>query len=63
MTDDFDLDVARRVAGIIGPQSAAAEALADRDRRIAAGEDPVIICTQKSWHVIPRATTVELMGT
>jgi hypothetical protein len=55
-TTDFDLAHARRVAEIIGSQSAAAQALDDRERRIAAGEGPVIIYGRGSWFVVPRST-------
>ena len=59
---DFDLGLARRVAEICGPGSAAAKALMERDRLTANGEDAVIIQCRKSWLVVPRAVMAKAMG-
>lgn len=54
--------LARRVAQICGPHSAAAQALNLLDRRRAAGEAVVIVQHQKAWIVAPK-TPVNSMPT
>lgn len=55
-TDDVAL--ASRVARILGSSSAAASALADFERRVAAGEDASIWCLRGTWIVGPRIIAV-----
>lgn len=60
--DDYDLPLARRTAGILGRSCAAARAIAEYERRAAAGEDVAVIRDRVGWHVVPRATLTEAMG-
>lgn len=50
------IDIARRVAKVVGSYSGAAQAVAEYDRRATLGEDPVCICHARTWLVMPRAT-------
>lgn len=47
-------DAAHRTAQIIGPASAAQQALNELERRRAAGEDSVVWCYRGRWIVGPR---------
>jgi hypothetical protein len=48
--------LARRIAIICGPRSAAAQAVEDYERREAEGQEPVCITHGGSWLVMPRTT-------
>ena len=48
---DADLNLARRVAKVLGEHSAAAKAIADYERRMVAGESPVLFRDGNSWIV------------
>lgn len=60
--NDFDLGLAREIAAAMGPQSGAAKALAERERRIEAGEDVVLIIHNAEAKIVPRSMTAEAMG-
>lgn len=51
--DSQTVELARRVAEIVGPQSAAAQAVATYDQRIAEGEDVDIFKLKDSFLVGP----------
>jgi hypothetical protein len=46
-------DAARRVAHIVGPNSAAAQAIEELERRRAAGEKAYVLRVKRSWVVGP----------
>jgi hypothetical protein len=48
---DDELNLARRIAEILGEASAVAKALADYDRRLAAGDMPVFFRVGHYWVV------------
>lgn len=52
MTDEA---LARQLADILGPSSAAAQAVAELDRRRRNGEDAFIARLGKTWLVVPMA--------
>jgi hypothetical protein len=47
------IEIARRVASIIGSGSAAAQAVEEYERREKGGEKPVCISSNGSWLVMP----------
>lgn len=51
-----EIDLARRIAYILGPSSAAADAVADYAKRAEAGERPICIQHGGSWFVMPIST-------
>lgn len=43
---------ARRVAGVLGPQSAAAMAVAEYEKQYAAGTKPRCVLDRGAWHIL-----------
>lgn len=52
---NYPIETAKMVAEILGPQSAAALALSELERRKAAGEDVALFTTGNSVLIVPRA--------
>ena len=46
------IDLARRVASVVGPSSASAQVVADYDSRLAKGEKPICVKIRDSWVVM-----------
>ena len=59
---DDELNLARRVAEMLGEASAAAKALADYDRRLAAGDMPVFFRCGHYWVVAGDRSVYEAPG-
>jgi hypothetical protein len=55
-------DVMERVARILGPSSAAAQALADLDHRLASGQNVAIYEIGSSYFVGPAPATTETLA-
>lgn len=55
-------DAARRVAHIVGPSSAAAKAIAELERRRAAGERAYVLRHKQSWLVGPMSGPTPATG-